>query len=239
MPERFQSRVQTDRFPNVPFACVASDFMLQISRMNSSPNKRETQHDETEQCLARSVVDTLAEEPSLEAVTIDAAQQKISVATLGRTDVDKLTQRLTEKFQSSQNADPQHACSLLNGKSDCAVCGLPLSANEQKKITIQHEGGSTTIARATCPTAPKFWRWRDFPLPKVVPREIEIHDDAHAVDEWKTQLATAILCGIFGLAGFFSPAPLKIIFFVAVCLTGGFYTAGEVSEHLQKKDIDS
>src|ERR1700691_2598998 len=141
-----------------------------------TPEKIEPGHTETGQCLARSVVDTLAEEPSLEAVTIDAAQQKISVATLGRTDVDKLTQRLTEKFQSSQNTDPHHACSLLSGKSDCAVCGLPLSANEQKKITIQHEGGSTTIARVTCPTAPKFWRWRDLPFPKVVPREIEIHD---------------------------------------------------------------
>src|SRR5277367_267880 len=100
MAEHFQSRVQTDRFSNVPFACVALGFMLQINRMNSSPDKRATQHDEPEQCLARSVVDTLAEEPSLEAVTIDAAQQKISVATLGRTDVDKLTQRLTEKIQS-------------------------------------------------------------------------------------------------------------------------------------------
>jgi len=39
-------------------------------------------------CFARSVVDTLAEEKGLEAVTIDPARQKISVATLGRSDVD-------------------------------------------------------------------------------------------------------------------------------------------------------
>src|SRR5476649_1990388 len=91
------------------------------SAMNSSPDKRHTHHDEAEQCLARSVVDTLAEEPTLEAVTFDPAQQKISVATLGRTDVEKLTQRLTNKFQSTQNADPSHACSLLSGKGDCAI----------------------------------------------------------------------------------------------------------------------
>ena len=211
--------------------------MLQINRMNSSPDKRATQHDEPEQCLARSVVDTLAEEPSLEAVTIDSAQQKISVATLGRTDVEKLTRRLTDKFQSSQNADPHHACSLLNGKNDCDVCGLPLSATEREKITIQHDGDSTTIARVTCPTAPKFWRWRDLPFPKIVPREIEIHDD-HGVDEWKMQLAAAILCGIFGIAGFLSLAPLKIIFFIAAYLAGGFYPAEEVWERLQKRAID-
>jgi Zn2+/Cd2+-exporting ATPase len=206
--------------------------------VNLPPDKRTAHHDEAEQCLARSVVDTLAEEPALEAVTIDSAHRKISVATLGRTDVEKLTRRLTDKFQSSQNADPHHACSLLSGKSDCAVCGSPLSEIERRKITIQHDGDSTTIARVTCPTAPKFWRWRDFPLPKVVPREIEIHDDDHGVDEWKPQLVAAILCGVFGLAGFLLPAPFKIIFFVAAYLTGGFYTAGEVWERLQKRAID-
>ena len=205
--------------------------------MKLAPEKNDTRHGETD-CLARSVVDTLAEEPTLEAVTIDRAHQKISIATLGKTDVEKLTQRITTKFQAVQVADASRACSLLIGKNDCAICDLPLSENERKRITIRSEGDATTIARVTCPTAPKFWRWRDFPLPKVVPREIEIHDDDHHIDEWKAQLAAAILCGIFGLAGFFSPAPFKIIFFVAAYLAGGFYTAGEVWERLQKRAID-
>jgi Cd2+/Zn2+-exporting ATPase len=206
--------------------------------MNSSPDKPAVRRTWAETCLARSVADTLAEEPALEAVTIDAARQKISVATLGRTDVEKLTQRLTEKFKSAQTAGATHTCTLLSGKSDCAVCDSPLSEVERKKITIQHDGASTTIARVTCPTAPKFWRWRDFPLPKVVPREIELPDDDHGVDEWKPQLAASILCGIFGLAGFFSPAPFRILFFAAAYLAGGFYTAGEVWERLQKRAID-
>jgi Cd2+/Zn2+-exporting ATPase len=206
--------------------------------MNSSPDKRQTHHDDAAQCVARSVVATLDEEPSLEAVTFDAAQKKISVATLGRVDVEKLTQRLTDKFQSAQNADSNHACSLLSGKSDCAACGSPFSEAERKKITIQHDGESTTIARVTCPTAPKFWRWRDLPFPKIVPREIEIHDHEHGVDEWKMQMVAAILCGVFGLAGYFLPAPFKIFFFVAAYLAGGFYPAEEVWERLQKRAID-
>ena len=210
--------------------------------MNSSPDRRTAHRDEAGHCLARSVVDTLAEEPSLEAVTIDAAHQKISVATLGRTDVEKLTRRLTDKFQSSQNADPNHACSLLSGKSDCAICGSPLSATERQQITIRHDGGSTTIARVTCPTAPKFWRWRDLPFPKIVPREIEIHDDEHGVDEWKMQLVAAVLCGVFGLAGFFlgkaGHPTLSILSFVAAYLGGGFFPAEEVWERLQKRAVD-
>ena len=192
----------------------------------------------TEACLARSVVDTLAEEPSLEAVTFDAAQKKISVATLGRTDVEKLTQRLTDKFLSSQNADPQHACSLLSGKSDCAVCELPLSATERQKITIQHDGGSTTIARVTCPTAPKFWRWRDLPFPKVAPREMEISDDDHHINEWKWQLVLALVCGALGLLAAFAFPAWRVPLFVSSYLAGAFFAAEEVWERLQKRILD-
>ena len=90
----------------------------------------------------------------------------------------------------------------------------------------------------TCPTAPTFWRWRDIPLPRVVPRDVEFIEHAGEIDEWKAQLAAAILCGVFGLAGAFSPAPFKIIFYVAACLAGGFYPAEEVWERLQKRTID-
>ena len=55
----------------------------------------------------------------------------------------------------------------------------------------------------TCPTAPTFWRWRDIPLPRVVPRDVEFLEHAGEVYEWKLQLAAAILCGLFGIAGSF------------------------------------
>src|SRR5450756_611256 len=77
-----------------------------------------------EVCLARSVADTLAEEPALEAVTFDAGQQKISLATLGRADVERLTQRLTGKIQAAQSADAGRICSLLSGQGDCASLSL-------------------------------------------------------------------------------------------------------------------
>jgi Cd2+/Zn2+-exporting ATPase len=196
-------------------------------------------------CLARSVVEALAEEPTLEAVTIDRAHQKISVATLGRVPqggMVKLTERITTQFQAAQSTDAGHACSLLSGAGDCISCDTPLSEAERKRITIQNDGPTTTIARITCPTAPKFWRWRDMPFPKVVPRDVEFLEHVGEIDEWKTQLAAAILCGVFGLAGFFlgrfgfhTPA---IVSFVAACVAGGFYPAVEVWERLQKRTID-
>ena len=81
--------------------------------MSSPPATGALRHDENTRCLARSVVNTLAEEPALEAVTIDRAHQKISVATLGRADVARLTERITTQFQAAQAADADHVCSLL------------------------------------------------------------------------------------------------------------------------------
>jgi len=197
----------------------------------------------SEGCLTRSVADSLAEEPSLEAVTIDPARRKISVATLGRVDVEQITQRVTRKIQSAREADAGGGCSLLSGKGDCAVCDSPLSAEERSRITIQRAGETTTIARVTCPTAPKFWRWRDLPFPRIEPRTMEIpigdHDHGDPVDEWKLQLAAAILCGVCGLvAGFALPAQFKVYGFVAAYLAGGFYPLEEVWERLQKRVLD-
>ncbi len=196
-----------------------------------------------EPCLARSVAEAMAEEPSLEAVTIDPANEKISVATLGRADVERLTQKVSDRIHSVQAADVHHVCSLLHGRNDCSICDLPLSETERGKITVKCEGGSTTIARVTCPTAPKFWRWRDLPLPRIEPKTIDLPDDddhdAHHADEWKWQLAMAILCGVFGLiAAFGVPVQFKVAGFILAYLAGGFFPAEEVWERLQKRVLD-
>ena len=108
--------------------------------MNAPPENRPARDRETGHCLARSVADTLAEEPALEAVTIDRAHQKISVATLGRADVARLTERITSQLQAAQSADTGHVCSLLTGEGDCFTCDTPLPESERNRITIRHRG---------------------------------------------------------------------------------------------------
>jgi Zn2+/Cd2+-exporting ATPase len=206
--------------------------------MNSSPEKPAGPGNEAGRCLARSVVDTLAKEPALEAVTIDRAQQKISVATLGRVDIEPITNRLTHQFETARDAIGD-TCGLLTGKGDCWKCGTPLSETERGRITIQNDGPTTTIARVTCPTAPKFWRWRDIPFPKVVQRDVEFLEHAQEIDEWKPQLAAAILCGVLGLtAHFLLTGHWSVAAYVLACIAGGFYPAEEVWERLQKRTID-
>ncbi len=209
--------------------------------MANSPATENTRRPASERCLARSLVETLAEEPTLEAVTIDRVHQKISVATLGRTDVEKLTARISRELELSQSVTAQNHCQLLEGKNNCATCNLPLSESEQKMFTVRTEGDATTIARVTCPTAPKFWRWRELPFPKFVQRDVEFleHADEHDhADEWKWQLALAVVCGGFGLLAAFVFPAWRLPLFAVSYLAGAWFPAEEVWERLRKRTLD-
>ena len=188
-------------------------------------------------CFTRAVTRVLAEEPTLEAVTLDRARKTISLATLGRTDVAKLTERVSATIQASEES--QTACQLLSGTGDCSTCESPLTEQERQNITIKHENGATTIARVTCPTAPKFWRWRDLPFPKVVQRDVEFLEDPHHEDEWKPQLALALLCGVLGLlAAQITPPAWRLPLFALSYLAGAWFPAEEVWERLRHRTID-
>ncbi len=194
---------------------------------------------DAKKCLARAVAQALAENPLLEAVTVDRARQTISVATLGRADIPELTRRISATIQLAQDADAERRCTLLTGQTDCGTCTVPLGEVERRGIKISQEAGATTIARVTCPTAPKFWRWRDIPWPRIVPRELELHEHAEEYDEWKSQLVAALLCGVFGMVShFFLPAPYATWGFVLAYLAGGWYTVQEVWERLQERVVD-
>jgi Cd2+/Zn2+-exporting ATPase len=186
------------------------------------------------------VANALAEDPTLEAITIDREHKTISVATLGHTDTPKVTQRISSTFQKAQEIQTEQGCTLLAGLGQCQNCVQPLPEWERRRITIAHEGNKTTIARVTCPTAPKFWRWNDIPWPKVVQRDVEFLEHADEIDEWKAQLTAAILCGGFGIAAYLlnGHARLSATAFLLAYLAGGWYTAQEVWERLQKRAID-
>ena len=190
-------------------------------------------------CVTRSVVHALAENPTLEAVTIDRARHTISVATIGKIDVPELTARITSTIQRAREGVGEIGCTLLEGSGDCETCVRPLSAVERQAVIIRHEAAATTISRVTCPTAPKFWRWRDIPWPKVVQRDVEFMEDEHEVDEWKAQLAAAMLCGICGLTAYILRAePWSLVGFILAYVAGSWFTVHEVWERLQKRAID-
>jgi Cd2+/Zn2+-exporting ATPase len=199
---------------------------------------------DTSSCLTRSVVDALGAEPTLEAVTINRAEHTLSLATLGRTDEPHLAETVAGRIQKAYQAGQDEQCMLLQGVGECLTCHAPLSEFERQKITIQHEGDKTTIARVTCPTAPKFWRWRDIPWPKVVQRDVEFFEAEEHPGEWKWQLLCAVLCAGFGLAAHFltphgtRPIGLNLVFYALSYLAGAWFAAEEVWQRLRKATLD-
>src|SRR5437899_11305133 len=146
-------------------------------------------------CLVRSVLVAFADEPTLEAVTINKAEKTINIATLGKADQAKLAERITATVQQAHVESEARRCALLEGSGDCTTCETPLSRGERRASTIKQDGHATTIARVTCPTAPRFWRWHDIAWPKVVQRDVEFLESAERIDEWKPELLAAIICG--------------------------------------------
>src|SRR3954469_4017407 len=92
--------------------------------------------EETSGCIARSVANALAEDPSLEAVTINRARRTISVATLGRVDEGKISERITNSIEHAQSVPESQPCALLAGTGNCQSCATPLSLEEQRHIRI-------------------------------------------------------------------------------------------------------
>src|SRR5436190_1556017 len=110
-------------------------------------------------CLVQTVADVMRREPALEAVKIDRAHHSISLATLGQPNPD-LERVVTQQIRALQSTAPP--CRLLEGDANCATCTLPTDPAIQRSLTIRQDDASTTIARVTCPTAPRFWKWRAF-----------------------------------------------------------------------------
>jgi len=194
---------------------------------------------EAEGCIARSVVHVFDDEPALEAVTFDRSRKTVSVATLGRVDVAGITARVSRQLETGCEATGSAACDLLTGEGDCWSCGRPLLETDRNRVTIKHDGDSVTISRVTCPTAPRFWRWRDIPWPRVVQRDVEFLEHTHEEDEWKPQLLAAGLCGGLALtARLLETGPWTVPLYLLSYLSGSWFAAQEVWERLRKRTID-
>ena len=191
-----------------------------------------------DQCLVRAAATELAKNPSVEAISIKAVEGKISVATIGRVSDTGVAERIQESL-AKVGARSAQQCRLLQAEAGCAPCEHPIEPIRQLGFTVTESGGAVTVARVRCPTAPKFWRWRDFPLPRIVPRQISIPEEESDLKEWKAQAAAAGLCALFGLAAWFTPqAPWSVPLFVAAYIAGGWFAAQEAYDKIRVRTLD-
>ncbi len=189
-----------------------------------------------EHCLVRSVAQVFETEPALEAVKFNRAEHSLSLATLGKPDTAGIEKAVSERIKQ---AEGQAHCGLLRGDPDCARCLTPVPASALPRLTVEHGSDTTTISRVTCPTAPKFWRWKAVPFPKIVPREVLLPDEEDHEHVWKWQLALAVLCGVFGLlAQFALGGHAATVAYTLAYVAGGWFTLHEVWERLKHGHLD-
>src|SRR4030095_1391244 len=162
-----------------------------------APSDFREEPDAESKCLVRSMAAAFRDEPALEAVRIDHVGQFIAFATLARPDSQPIERDVSARIKRIQEMDGGAHCQLLQGREGCTTCPTPYPPSAGQGLTIERQPGVTTIARVTCPTAPKFWCWRSLPLPRLVPREVLLPDEAEHEHEWKLQLLAAGLCGGF------------------------------------------
>lgn len=190
-------------------------------------------------CLARAVAEALEQDRRIEAVDIDRSGKRISVATLGAGGAREVEARLqvalAEAEAAGASGDP---CCLLAGKPTCEDCETaPSLAGSGLQLACQAD--RLTISRATCPTAKGLWRWSDIPWPRIEPREVELPEDEHALNEWKWQLLAAGLCGLFGILGWaLADRPFALSLHLAAYVAGAWFVAEEVWERLRERVLD-
>ncbi|MEI6860819.1 MAG: cation-translocating P-type ATPase [Verrucomicrobiota bacterium] len=172
--------------------------------------------------MTPSWTETLAEflraAPGVEAVRLDPAARKVSVATLGPVDEAALRERLAEVLAAVE--------SRLDGEA-AAPAGF----------TLRRDGAVTELAEVSCATAPKFWKWREFAWPENEPT-------APAEPEWKQLALLAAICGVAGLAGWIVgklsllPAPISLLLFSVALIAGGWDAAMDTWGNLRVRKLD-
>ena len=190
-------------------------------------------------CLVQAAVAELAKHHSVEAIAIKAMEGKISVATIGRAADFGVAERIQGVLAKVQGDSTAQRCRLLQADPSCARCEQPGAPRPQAGFTVTESAGAVTVARIRCPTVPKFWRWRDFPLPKIEPRQVSVPEAESDLNEWKAQAVAAGLCALFGLAGYFTPQPAWAVSLYAIsCLAGAWFAAQEAYAKIRVRTLD-
>lgn len=191
-------------------------------------------------CVIRAVAGLLEQEPDIQAVTIDRRTGFVSLATLGGRYPAAGEQRLVATLQQARVPQSREStCALLQGTGSCDHCAFAPPPEFRNRFRVEDDPNLLSITRATCPTARHLWRWREITRLRVVPREVELPEDESALDEWKRQLAAALLCGLFGLAGWMAGHhPADLWLHLGAYLAGGWYAAHEVWERLRQRVLD-
>ncbi len=165
--------------------------------------------------------DFLAGQSGVEAIRLNTADRSVQVATLGQVDVEALQVQVNELLRSLDEK-------LLATTPEAPAEGLQLTRRE----------GEVLLQKPTCPTAPRFWKWRDFEWPEA--EKIE----QQSGEEWRVMAVQATICGLAQIlayvAGkaFAAPEWLVHSLLGVALVSGGWDAAKDAWENLKERRLD-
>ncbi len=166
-------------------------------------------------------------EDGVEAIRLNPEEKRVTIATLGKIDQSALQDRLSELLRSLDErwTSPGHH--------------LPEGNNRHPGMfQLSQKGDEVTLEKPSCPTAPRFWKWRDFEWPE--PEEIE----RQSREEWQAMALQASICGVMLVAGIIIerfttlPPAAAISCFVVALISGGWDAAKDAWEKIREFQLD-
>ncbi len=160
------------------------------------------------------LADFLLTEPAVEAIRLNPDSKRVEMATLGRVDAEMLQAKLTEVLRAvdARWLKPTDVVPAHMGMLD-----------------VQRKDGALLLEKPSCPTAPSFWKWRDFDWPE--PDEMEQDSD----EEWRALALQATICGLALVAGYIFQQPML---FAISLIAGGWDAAKDAWENILERRLD-
>lgn len=203
----------------------------------------------TSACVLHDLAEALAAHPALKAVWLDAANKRVSFAFSPGYETAEARQALQKIVARHQPGEPPD-CGSDSWQVVCEICerGMRRAMPPGIRMVAMPEAG-VMLEKESCPTAPRFWRWKQFPWVKIQARQFEPvspieegHEEEH---DWKQAMALAAGCGLATLTGFFlekfsSPGlePYAIPAYVIAFVAGAWHPMHELIELLRKRVLD-
>jgi Cd2+/Zn2+-exporting ATPase len=176
-------------------------------------------------------VDVLADflngEEGVEAIRLQPSEKRVTVATLGHVNSDRLQARLTDLLRNLDETWLENRDSLPKEKNP-----------HPGMLQLRQRKGEVVLERPSCPTAPRFWRWREFEWPE--PEEIE----KQSREEWRAMTVQAAICGTALVTGWSLkhvaaiPEAAVLALYSVSLLAGAWDAAKDAWEKIRERELD-
>jgi Zn2+/Cd2+-exporting ATPase len=168
----------------------------------------------------------LLEEKQVEAIRLNPEAKTVTMATIGVVDQEALQDRLAVVLRELD-------------ETWVTTSGAAIATHSHPSmLNLRQEASGVLLEKPSCPTAPRFWKWRDFDWPE--PDEMEEQSRA----EWQALALQATICGVALVTGFLlerfgsvSPALVIACYSVSI-IAGGWDAAKDAWEGLRERRVD-